>query len=246
MQYWRSRVIMNPFTRGLSLATIKHRFCSGLFRVFIVAMLTTPFVVSAQRQIFHAYGAADGLSNLNVRCLFQDRIGYIWVGTDNGLFRYDGIKFKAFGHSQGLADTEILSIAQSPEGMLWVGTNSGVAVLSGNHFDSVRVGGTDSTRAIAFDTHLGVYLLHDAEIVRGTRDDKGSYHFEPVVHGKPKGLSYSNGEVFFGLDGDLWQFHGEHQERIGRTAGLPADDWSATVYDTLGNMWVRSKHLLYE
>lgn len=225
---------------------MKHHCGSLLLKVFVAAMLTMPLVVSAQRQIFHAYGAADGLSNLNVRCLFQDRIGYIWVGTDNGLFRYDGVKFKAFGHSQGLADTEILSIAQSPEGTLWIGTNSGLAVLSGNHFDVVKVGETDSTRAIVFDANRHVYLLHDADIIRGTLDEKGNYHFEPVVHGKAKGLSYSDGEVFFGLDGDLWQFHGEHEERIGRTAGLPADDWGATVHDTLGNMWVRSKYLLYE
>ena len=66
----------------------------------LVALACAP-LLQPQRQLFHQYGSSDGLSNLNVRCLLQDRTGYIWVGTDNGLFRYDGGKFLGFGHADG-------------------------------------------------------------------------------------------------------------------------------------------------
>src|SRR5580658_2476703 len=108
--------------------------------ILIFLAFFAPGVLSAQRQIFHQYGSSDGLTNLNVRCLLQDPIGYIWVGTDNGLFRYDGGKFRGFGHSDGLPNTEVISLAESPGGALWVGTNDGVAVLAGDHFQALDIG----------------------------------------------------------------------------------------------------------
>src|SRR5580692_5087978 len=89
----------------------------GIALALVAFVLLPP--IGAQRQLFHQYGASDGLSNLNVRCLLQDRTGYIWVGTDNGLFRYDGGKFRGFGHSDGLPNTEVISLAESPGGALW-------------------------------------------------------------------------------------------------------------------------------
>jgi len=222
---------------------------AGYLRIGCTLMtvaLVSVHPASAQRQRFHEYGSSEGLSNLNVRCLFQDQTGYIWVGTDNGLFRYDGGRFRAFGHSEGLPDTEIISIAQSPEGVLWVGTNSGVAVLNEEHFKTVSVGDSGITRAIGFDSNGTMYLEHDNEIVRGTPNDKGLYSFQTVVRGKVSGLSVDDGEVYFGRGGDLWRLRGESAERYGSQYGLPQDDWGATVEDNLGNRWVRSRTRLYE
>jgi ligand-binding sensor domain-containing protein len=76
--------------------------CYQLVETLIFMALVGSHFLLAQRQLFHQYGSSDGLANLNVRCLLQDRTPYIWVGTDNGLFRYDGGKFRvirAVGHS---------------------------------------------------------------------------------------------------------------------------------------------------
>ena len=48
----------------------------------------------AQRYTFHAYGQSDGLKNLNTRCFLQDTIGFLWVCTEDGLFRFDGSSFE--------------------------------------------------------------------------------------------------------------------------------------------------------
>ena len=81
------------------------RFASRLRFAGYLALLACACSASAQRQLFHEYGSSDGLSNLNVKCLLQDHTGYLWVGTDNGLFRYDGNSFRGFGHADGLSNT---------------------------------------------------------------------------------------------------------------------------------------------
>src|SRR5271154_5372013 len=88
--------------------------------------LLVPAAATAQQYTFRQYGPSDGLTNLGLNCLLQDHTGYLWVGTDNGLFRYDGSTFQPFGHAEGLEDTEIRSLAESPEGVLWVATQNGI------------------------------------------------------------------------------------------------------------------------
>ena len=62
-----------------------------------------PHVVVAQRYSFKYYSQEQGLEDLTVSCLFQDRTGFLWLGTMNGLFRYDGEHFQSMG---GLPSTQ--------------------------------------------------------------------------------------------------------------------------------------------
>ena len=50
----------------------------------------------AQRYNFKFYGEDEGLKNLAVQAVLQDRAGFLWAGTQNGLYRYDGNRFTAF------------------------------------------------------------------------------------------------------------------------------------------------------
>ncbi len=70
---------------------------STLSRVVLVIFAST--CALAQRYTFQLYGRAEGLTNLTPISVLQDRTGFLWVGTQNGLFRYDGSQFEAFnGH----------------------------------------------------------------------------------------------------------------------------------------------------
>lgn len=201
---------------------------------------------SAQRQLFHEYGSSDGLSNLNVKCLLQDHTGYLWVGTDNGLFRYDGSAFRGYGHAEGLPNTEILSLAEAPAGTLWIGTNSGVAQASGERFQSVDVGQEGPTRGIGFDPAGNVYLEQDDGIVQGVPGGKGSYRFQTIVFGAVSGLYVNGSDILFGKDDGLWTLRGDRARQFGRSYGLPRDRWGSVAEDNLGNLWVRSRTRLYE
>jgi diguanylate cyclase (GGDEF)-like protein len=200
----------------------------------------------AQRSTFRQYGSAEGLSNLAINCLLQDRTGYLWVGTDNGLFRYDGGEFTHFGREEGLPNTEIRSLAESSEGVLWVATQSGLARQAGTQFKPVDVGEQGEVHAVLFDRLGRMYLNHLSGILLGIPDGTGSYRFSKVVSGAIGGLWASGTDVWFGKDGDVWRLKGGKAEPVGRSAGLPVDDWGAFAADSLGNLWVRSAIHLYE
>jgi diguanylate cyclase (GGDEF)-like protein len=212
----------------------------------LVLLMFAALQCLGQRQLFHEYGSSDGLANLNVKCLLQDRIGYLWVGTDNGLFRYDGSTFRGFGHADGLTNTEILSLAEAPNGALWVGTNSGVAQAVGERFVSVEGSADSATRSIGFDSLGEVYLQQDGGILRGVPAEKGRYGFRRIVTGAVNGLFVNGGEVLFGKDDELWSFEGERARLFEASYGLPRDQWGAIAEDNLGNRWVRSRTRLYE
>jgi diguanylate cyclase (GGDEF)-like protein len=214
--------------------------------VFLWAVALFATALSAQQYTFRQYGPSDGLTNLGVNCLLQDHTGYLWVGTDNGLFRYDGNTFHPFGHAEGLEDTEIRSLAESPEGVLWVATQNGVARLNGSRFQLVDAGAKGLFLAIAFDPHGNLYLEHNSGILRGQRDSAGAYRFSMIVPGSIGGMYLHGDELFFRRDGDLWRFASGVTERVGSPAGLPDDRWGSITLDTLGNLWLRSAARLYE
>src|SRR5581483_2696311 len=101
----------------------------------------------AQRYTFRTYGQADGLGNLTPLSLFQDRTGFLWVGTQNGLFRYDGERFDSFDTSAGLPTATIVSLTGDDHGGLIVATTGGVARLSGARFVPVLFGNEALTTA---------------------------------------------------------------------------------------------------
>ena len=200
----------------------------------------------AQQYTFRQYGPSDGLTNLGVNCILQDHTGYLWVGTDNGLFRYDGSTFQPFGHAEGLPNSEIRNLAESPDGILWVATQGGVARRAGTSFEAVDVGKTGLFLSIAFDSQGDLYLEHSSGILRGVRDSGGMYRFNIVAHGSIGGMYVHDRDIFFRRDGDLWRLSGDKTTRIGSPAGLPPDLWGSIVYDSSDNLWVRSATRLYE
>jgi len=221
---------------------IAHR--RAVFLWAIAALLAT--ALSAQQYTFRQYGPSDGLTNLGVNCLLQDHTGYLWVGTDNGLFRYDGNTFQSFGHAEGLEDTEIRSLAESPDGVLWVATQNGIARRNGSGFQPVDTGAKGLFLAIAFDPQGNLYLEHNSGILRGERDSTGAYRFTMIVPGSIGGMYLHGDELFFRRDGDLWRFTFGAAERIGSPAGLPDDRWGSIIMDAQGNLWLRSAARLYE
>ena len=95
--------------------------------------------LSAQEFSFRTFGNAEGLSNLAVRQLYEDRAGFMWVSTENGIFRYDGDRFEAFGPAQGLPETSGAAFGEAPDGSLLAGGSFGLYRLHGNRFEKLPV-----------------------------------------------------------------------------------------------------------
>lgn len=77
-------------------------------------------------------GIDQGLSNNSIRSIYQDQKGFMWLGTYDGLNRYDGYEFKVFKNnfknSASLINNWINAITEDKEGNIWVGTRQGVCI----------------------------------------------------------------------------------------------------------------------
>src|ERR1700691_1039230 len=97
--------------------------------IYALVLAWVPSVGTAQQYSFRDY--VDGLGNLSVNCLLQDRSGFLWIGTESGLYQYDGSRFWQFGPKEGLPSGFVRALSLARYGRLWFGTRDGLAFSSG-------------------------------------------------------------------------------------------------------------------
>lgn len=85
--------------------------------------------LSAQSIVFNHINTNNGLSNNYVSDLYQDRTGFLWFATDDGLNRFDGYDFKIYRNNpadkNSISDNAVLSFSEDAQGNLWIGTKNG-------------------------------------------------------------------------------------------------------------------------
>ncbi len=107
------------------------RFAGGARRLLATGFLAllTALPARAFDYSFYRFSLEDGLSNTIVYAMHQDRRGFMWFGTQDGLNRYDGYRFKVFRNDpddpRSIADNYVYSIVEDSRGRFWVGTNGG-------------------------------------------------------------------------------------------------------------------------
>lgn len=113
----------------------------GMLRLFLVLALLGAAgglwgagVEPLGRMSWREYGTEQGLRNLSVWAICQDRRGFLWVGTEDGLHRFDGARFEVFYRRDGLPSSQVLTLQENPDGGIWVGTYRGLARWTGNGF----------------------------------------------------------------------------------------------------------------
>lgn len=79
------------------------------------------------RYVHESWGTDDGLPQPTVRAIVQTRDGYLWLGTDDGLARFDGVRFTVFDgrNVAALRSNAILALLEDRAGNLWIGTHGG-------------------------------------------------------------------------------------------------------------------------
>src|SRR5260370_23676845 len=223
--------------------------------VVLFLLLATQTAVWGQRYSFKHYAEEQGLGDLVVQALLQDRTGYLWVGTQNALYRYDGRSFRGFGRTEGLPNPLIRFVHQGPDGELWVGTFSGLARLAGTRFEQIDLGvpyeikgfggiasGPDGTLYVATTKGLAIGNRFPGRTGR-------EFHFLPKpaaasgnavfsVHVDPQGV------VWFGYGLELCRKMGESVTVVSLKEGVPPDQWQGIASDPKGNLWLRSMRRL--
>jgi diguanylate cyclase (GGDEF)-like protein len=208
----------------------------------------------AQRYSFREY--TEGLGNLNITCLGQDREGYLWVGTQNGIYRYDGSHFQRYGAPEGIPDRIIDTIFLSSDGTLWVGTTTGIYVLrhdgqfaqvpapvpmnefshpTGTTFTSNR-----PDQVVTASSSRGLLLRRQSEDkwVAEPMNLEGNYIWS-VLYGP-------DGSLWYGCDKDLCRLSAGHTTRMRAALGLPEAEWKTLMVDRNGHIWMRGERHIGE
>ena len=98
--------------------------------ILVFLFLIIPILAQAQKDNFIHFTEKDGLSSNSAKCIIQDHLGYIWIGTYNGVTKYDGYEFVNFAVVP--KDTNFLqlplthSLYEDSKGNIWIGSVSGV------------------------------------------------------------------------------------------------------------------------
>lgn len=110
---------------------MKRRFLRILSAcVVLLSTFTGGFAAPVRNVYFDHYDIKNGLSQNTVNCLLQDRLGFVWCGTKNGLNRFDGLDFRVINTDEPKKCSLVSALYEDCDGMLWVGTHQGACIYN--------------------------------------------------------------------------------------------------------------------
>lgn len=208
----------------------------------------TGTVMPAGRLSFKVYGADQGLGNLAAWALVQDAAGFIWVGTEDGLFRFDGQRFQAFTLKDGLSSALVDILHLGPDGTLWAGTYKGLCYFKEGRFIALgQPQGLPNAQVTGLGTASDGRIL--VGMSQGLFQQKADGSFQPVP-------GYGEGAVTAlwsqpGMGG-VWVASWAHSRSTVRhldssgwktlegATGFTGDRIDAMAVDGQGTIWARS------
>lgn len=211
-------------------------------------LLLASRVLCAQQYSFRSLGTGEGLNNLAVLDIYEDRAGFIWVSTEDGIFRYDGDRFEAFAADQGIPSNSGMAFGEGPDGALLTGGDIGLYRLSGNHFQ--KLAGDFKTinwaQGIQSDGKGHTYLGTDAGLeelyFQPGQAQYGVRKF-PQVAGTSgpavNGILIDGDALWYGCGKQLCRMDARGTQVFGRESGLPDREVLLILKDGQGNLWVR-------
>ncbi|MFC1850330.1 two-component regulator propeller domain-containing protein [candidate division CSSED10-310 bacterium] len=159
------------------------------------------------------------LSQNTIQCILQDRMGFMWVGTREGLHKYDGYKFTVYQHDPfdptSLSNNDVRSLCEDRSGVLWIGTRGGGLSRfdrEKEHFTHVMKD-PDNPAGLNHNEVFVIYEDRSGILWIGTRGgglnriDQEKKHFRHYVHAADEPTSLSNNSIqaiYEDAGGILW------------------------------------------
>jgi ligand-binding sensor domain-containing protein/signal transduction histidine kinase len=209
---------------------------------------------------FREFGIAQGLSQATVRAMVQDHQGFIWLGTQDGLNRFDGHQIRVYRHDpvnpHSLSDNNIVSLARDPLDGLWIATQSGGL----NHYQPDRdrfiryrhdandpnsLASNVIARVMVAPDHT-VWVQSETGQLQWLDQESGQFHSPEIstelASGELKLLTIMTaGDLILGHQGRLWQW----QPQSGELAELIIPDTASQSFNMAvegtGSLWVGSE-----
>ncbi len=215
----------------------------------VIAFLALTTLCCGQRYTFKHYLQDAGLSNLAVNTVNQDSEGYLWVATDNGLFRYSGRRFQRFGPDDGLPQDDVTALVVSSRGTIWAATPNGIAYMDKGRFHTIGLTpGQDawSQVRLAAGGDGSVYASTGRGIAKLSLKNHQSF-INQIYKGETFGVAAdANGTVWFGCGNGLCELQNDSISDVTARLGLPAQQWESVLIDLKGALWMRSESHLYK
>jgi ligand-binding sensor domain-containing protein len=206
-------------------------------RVFfiILAYFSYAAVACAQEPAFQQYALLGKNQPVEVNALLRDKAGYVWVGTDKGLFRFDGIAMQRLTTDDSLSTDHVTAIAQDSLGRIWTGHENGtlsVITTDGiSRFNPPEGSATERVSDILFDKdgvlwfatmNDGLYYFVEERLFRIDEDEgmPDMFVYDIMVDRK--------GTIWAGTDGGVVLIN-----RKGKDVTLEVIDYSRNLADNI-------------
>src|ERR1700726_4343666 len=155
--------------QALGVAVLNRLRIRGLLVVLLTGGGARPFPPDPSLQpsqyVLDNWQIPEGLPQTSVQAIARTPDGYLWIGTQEGLARFDGVRFVVFDRSNEIAihDNTITVLHVDRAGRLWIGTQDGMAVLENGRFKPYN-----AVAALAHVTILSILEDHTRRLWVGT------------------------------------------------------------------------------
>lgn len=228
------------------------------------SIIATAAVATAQTLPLRHYDVPEGLTNSRVNCLYQDQRGYLWIGTWEGLSRFDGVEFVQFGTREGLGSDYVNALAEDSAGRMWVASADGsLALFLGErrstsepslafrrfHLPEHPEG--DLIRALCADPRSGVWCATGVGLYHVELDEHGELHterpFPTTMVAWPQAIVTSpDGHTWFGSEVEVIELDGARTLHHPVPVGADLGELVALVPASEGRLLAGFDRGLYE
>jgi len=192
--------------------------CIAALACVVLALLITPAAALDPKAAFNHYrldhwGVDEGLPQISVLSITQGRLGYLWVGTQNGIARFDGNRFTKYDRTTTGVDTTLAACAlATADGLIWFGTPRGVLNVDGETVTAIDGGGSLIDVVDLAQTADGNLLAASASGVYTV--ERGRLVAVPELHDPAHSLQRDGDDVWVGGTGAITRLHTRVPERI--------------------------------
>lgn len=175
--------------------------CIPVIIAIIISVQSHTLTAQENSVEFERIGIAQGLSQSTINCILQDRSGFLWFGTQDGLNRYDGYTFTVFKKTDtdsfSVNDNWVNALYESRDGTIWIGTDLGILSQYDpklNSFKHYRYQGDQSEKALPFSIRS---IVEDGNGLIWIGSDGGLSRLDRLLFGtNGGGLHAAEGENF--------------------------------------------------
>lgn len=233
----------------------------------LVLVLAAALPAAAERRAIRTFTAADGLPRDQVRALLADSRGFLWLGTREGLARFDGDEFTLYGVDEGLTHDAVRDLLEDRQGRYWVATGGGLFRFTPGPREFLRLRERGRDAATTVPAGAALSLLEDRDGVIWCGSSRGLFRvtagvagaagaagapvleavpltLDPTEHGQVVGalLEARDGALWIGTGSGLFRRGRDGRvDRVSRADGLPDQEVWALAQDAAGYVWVGTR-----